>query len=427
MVGFSQSKFYDFELTRLLGSAPFGGCDVAEFIEAIGKIKKHDPESWYRAWHEQGERVSALAREAVTQGHFFSARRAYLRSSNYFRACSYLLPSSDTRVLESAGRSIELFREAITYMDEKVIVLQIPLEAGTLLPGYLYLPTPDKRLKGAGAKTPVLINCGGADATQEELYYLYVVNGVELGYAVLTFEGPGQGMVLRKDRIPMRPDYEIVTEKVLDHVVDIAMTYPELGLDLDRIAVAGASMGAYYSLRASIDPRVKACVAVDPFHSLWTLALTRMPKFYAHLWQTGWIPESVFNLSVRVQLAMDFPSRWEFGLGSWMMGTSTPGETLRRFQEFSLDIAKGGKILDNVRCPVFLTGAGQTIYAAADMSTIYIYDALKKVPEDQKEVWIPDKVGDGGLTAKVGAWGLLAQKSYEFLDKHLDLEKRRRP
>ncbi|KAH8689830.1 Alpha/Beta hydrolase protein [Talaromyces proteolyticus] len=216
MFGFFQSRFYDFELTRLLGSTPFGGCDVAEFLEAIGKIKKHDPESWYGAWREQGEQP--------TYDPLITSARAPI--------CS---PSSDTRVLENAGRSIEIFREAIRCMDEKVMILQIPLGDGSSLPGYLYLPLPSKRPKGA--KVPVLINCGGADATHEELYYLYVVNGVELGYVVPTFKDLGQGMVLRKDRIPMRPDYETATEKVLDHVVDIATTYPELDLDLDRIAV----------------------------------------------------------------------------------------------------------------------------------------------------------------------------------------------
>ncbi|EEP78970.1 predicted protein [Uncinocarpus reesii 1704] len=334
MFSFFGSRFYDFELIRILGNTPSGGCDVAEFLEALGKIKRHDPESWYCAWNEQGERAEKIAQEAVRDGHTNSARRAHLRATNYFRASTYMLPNSDTRIVLNSERSIRNFREAIPLMDGETVVLDIPYESGIVLPGYLYLPAPSKRL--AGQKTPVLLNCGGADSTQEELYFLYGVAGTDLGYAVLTFEGPGQGLILKKEKIPMRPDYEVVTSKVLDHLTGIAQANPDYNLDLEKIAVAGASMGAYYSLRASTDRRIKACVAVDPFYSLWSLALTRMPSAYANLWQSGWIPESLFNWTVRLSMIFDFANRWEFSLGSCMMGTSTPGDTLRRFQAFTL-------------------------------------------------------------------------------------------
>ncbi|EAS31149.3 alpha/beta hydrolase [Coccidioides immitis RS] len=422
MFSFFSSRFFDFELIRILGSTPFGGCDVAEFLEAVDKIKKHDAESWYRAWYEQGERAEKIAQEATRDGHKAPARRAYLRACNYFRASSYMLPTSDERNLPSAERSIRNFRKAIPLMDETIVVLDIPYEDGLTLPGYLYLPAPLKRIPGQ--KTPILLNCGGADSTQEELYFLYGAAGTDLGYAVLTFEGPGQGLVLKKDQIPMRPDYEAVTSKVLDHLSSIAKANPDYFLDLENIAVAGASMGAYYSLRASTDSRIRACVAVDPFYSLWSLALTRMPSLYANLWQAGWIPESFFNWSVRLSMAFDFCSRWESSLGSYMMGTSTPGQTLRRFQAFTLDDpVNGGKVTDRAKCPILLTGAGHAIYASPDSSTVYIYNSLKHLEKTQKEVWIPIEIGDGGLTAKVGAWGLLAQKSFQFLDKHLGVRR----
>jgi hypothetical protein len=50
MSGIFKSELFDFELTFILGTATTGGCDIAEFFEAVGKIKKHNPESWYSAW-----------------------------------------------------------------------------------------------------------------------------------------------------------------------------------------------------------------------------------------------------------------------------------------------------------------------------------------------------------------------------------------
>lgn len=423
MYPFFRSEFFDFESTRILGTAPYDGCEIGEFLEAVANIKRHNPESWYSAWIEQAERVEAIAKSAEQNGQASHARRAWLRSSNYLRASAYMLPTEDKRVLQCAERSVQNFKRAIVLMESKVVVVDIPYENGKTLPGYLYLPPVSKRLRG-NRKTPILINCGGADSTQEELYFMYGDTGPELGYALLTFEGPGQGMVLKKGNIPMRPDFEVVMSCVLDHITDIARQHPAYALDLDHIAVAGVTMGGYYALRAATDSRIHACVSVDPFYSLWSLALSRMPQWYANLWQAGWIPESFFNWSINTHTRVDFPSSWEFSLGKRMMGTRTPGETLRRFQLFSLDNCKdGGTVLDRISCPVFITGAARTIYASPALSTTRIYKLLTRVPESQKDVWIPENSGQGGLTAKVGAWGLLAQRTFVFLDKCFDIER----
>ncbi|KAK9440012.1 alpha/beta hydrolase [Metarhizium brunneum] len=384
MYSFLQSSFLDFELTRVLGSTSSGGCDVAEFLEAVGKTKKNDPESWFSAWHEQSRRAERIAREAAQHGHASAAQRGFLRSSNYARASGYMFMAGDERVLEMAERADSLFREAFAHMDGHVIVLDMPYRDDVSMPGYLYLPPESRRMPGG--KTPVVVNCCGADSTQEELYFALVCAGAELGYAVVTFEGPGQA---------------------------------EWGLDLERIGVAGASMGAYYSLRACVDPRIKACVAIDGFFSLWALGMERMPGWYSSLWLSGWLPEWLFDALIRFGMRMDFTTRWEFGLGMAMMGTATPGNTLRRFREFSLDREGDEPIVDRIKCPVLLTGASRSLYASAQDGTIAVYNALKGVPENEKEVWIPSNIGEGGMTGKVGAWALLSQKSFQFFDKHL--------
>lgn len=218
----------------------------------------------------------------------------------------------------------------------------------------------------------------------------------------------------------MRPDFEVVIAKVLDHIHQVAATHPDFWLDTNRIAAVGVSMGGYFALRSSLDPRIRACVSIDPFYGLWRLALTRMPRWYANLWTSGWLPEGVFDALVYLQMKLHFPTWWEFQLGMAIMGTSTPGDTLRRFQLFDLDIAldNKGKVVDRIQCPVLVTGASTTIYASADESTAAIYKSLSRVPEGHKEIWIPQEIGCGGLTAKIGAWSLMAQRTYEFLDRH---------
>ncbi|KAK3998217.1 Alpha/Beta hydrolase protein [Cladorrhinum sp. PSN332] len=422
---FSPSFMFDFELTRILGAASSNGCEVGEFKSAVGRIRKHDPESWHAAWKEQGERAERIGNEAAAAGFRIPARNAFLRASNYFRASAYMFSSPDEpRVLTFSERSVKNFERAAKLMDGEVTFVEIPYEDGKRLTGWLCLPPKEALIRGQ--KTPVVLYAGGADATKEELFFLYGHTGPQLGYAVLCLEGPGQGMLLKRDKMPLRPDFEVVAGCVLDYFHgELAETRPELNLDLDRVAVAGAATGGYFALRAATDARVKACVAVDPFFSMWELALTRAPQSFMKLWENGWIPDSALDTFTDAHCRGNFQAGWEMNLGKSSMGVDRSSAMLKRFKDFSLDNKTDGKILDRITCPVFLTGPGaeSVMYASADDSTHKIEKMLTKVPASKKEVWVPTDVADGGLTAKIGAWALLAQKTFLFLDKHFEIKR----
>lgn len=250
---FFTSPFYNFELTRILGTAGAGGCDVAEFLEAVGEIKKHDPESWYRAWWKQACRASQAATDASRHGLAPLAKAAYLRASNYYRAAPYMLPNFDRRILKCSELSAEHFEKATQFMEGKVLSLEFRFN-DINFSGRLFLPPETKRL-GNEQKTPLLVNCGGADSTMEELYFVFGTLGPELGYAVLNFDGPGQGLTLKRDGKPMRPDYEKVLACVLDRIWALDKDRPDCNLDLNRVCVAGISMGGYIALRTAAAER----------------------------------------------------------------------------------------------------------------------------------------------------------------------------
>ncbi|KXH65047.1 dipeptidyl aminopeptidase/acylaminoacyl peptidase [Colletotrichum salicis] len=421
MFTFSSSFMFDFELTRILGSASSGGCDVGEFKSALGNIKKDDPESWYAAWNVQAERAQRIADEAAKAGYRELARNAYLRASNYFRATSYMFSTDDARVVPFTELSIGCFKKATTLMDGEVMCVEIPYEEGIDLPAYLFLPPQYARLPG---KIPVVMYAAGADSTKEELYFLYGHTGPQLGYAILCFEGPGQGLVLKKSKIPLRPDFELVAGKVMDFLGNLSESPPTLELDLERIAMAGAATGGYFALRAATDARVRACVSIDPFFSLWELCLSRAPKAFFKLWDSGWVPDGTFDAFSDRHGRGNFQAGWEINLGKSSMGVDRPTAMFRRFKDFTLEPAEGEvPILDRITCPVFLTGpgAGRNMYSSAEDSTLKIHRLLTNVPDNDKEVWVPTDVAEGGLTAKIGAWALLAQKTFEFLDKHFDI------
>ncbi|KAL8392791.1 hypothetical protein RB595_002827 [Gaeumannomyces hyphopodioides] len=405
MFKFFDSFMFNFELTRLLGSMPAGGCDACEFLTAVGKIKKHDPEPWHDAWKEQGERAEAIADEAAGDGLRALAKNAYLRASNYYRVASYLFFNEDPRVVPLSERSVAAFVRATTLMDGVVLLVQIP----------------EARLPG---KIPLLLYFGGADSTKEELHFLFGHSGPQLGYAVLCVEGPGQGLLLKRSGIPLRPDFEVCADKALGFLEDLSRSRPELQLDLDRIAVAGAATGGYFALRAATDARIKACVSIDPFFSMWELAMTRVPQPYLKLWESGWITDTFFDWFARLGARTSFLTQWEQALGISSMGVNSASAMMRRFKDFSLD---KGKVLELITRPVLLTGpgAGREMYSSAEDGAIKIHKLLTRVAECNKELWVPMHEADGGLTAKIGAWPLLAQRSFQFLDKHFNVDRKK--
>jgi alpha-beta hydrolase superfamily lysophospholipase len=61
-----------------------------------------------------------------------------------------------------------------------------------------------------------LIVLGGGYSTLEELYFVPVKDAHEHGYAVLTYDGPGQGSVLRDQGLTFTHEWEKPTTAVVD-------------------------------------------------------------------------------------------------------------------------------------------------------------------------------------------------------------------
>ncbi|KAK2601837.1 hypothetical protein QQS21_004620 [Conoideocrella luteorostrata] len=424
---FFKDEFFNFEYLRLLAMAPHEGAEIGEALEAAAKIKEGNPESWYEAFLHAGNIAEQIGLECERAGDRVGARRGLLRSSNYLRAAQFMLNEGpigqDTRVLPTIERAIGNFRKGIKYRDGETFFLDIPYEDGKTLPGYLYLPDASKQL--LGSKTPILINSGGGDSTQEEIYFINGAYGPEVGYAVLTFEGPGQGIVLRRDKLPMRHDWEAVTSKVLDHLYSFADDHPDANLDLDCVAIVGASMGGYFALRGAADPRMKAAICIDSFYDLNMYAGGRMPGPLFNGFMNGWISDWLFDGVLRLLQAVSFQARWEFNHMRWVTGETSEAAIMRACQPFTLREADGSEYLARIKCPTLVTGAAASWYYDPTTTTDKLYDSLQSLaPEVTKERWVATEISLGGLQAKVGAFSYSAQRTFHWLDKVWGVKRR---
>lgn len=285
MYQFFKSQFFHFEFLRVLGTAGFEGCDIGECLEALAEIRNNNAEDWYRAWEKAGDKAEKVAIEAEARGDIEAARWAWIRSGNYFRSGEYMLHCTpkDPRLLQSLTRSVANFQKGFAMLEEpdgrggEVLKLEVPYQNGQTLPAYLFMPLRDIKSK---KKIPVIVNTGGFDSTQEELFFYVAAGARKRGYAVMTFDGPGQGIFLRQQNakaefpakaLPgtyMRHDWEAVISKVVDRLYSFAGENTNLGLNLEQICIFGESMGAYFALRGAADPRVKACIAMDGFYDV---------------------------------------------------------------------------------------------------------------------------------------------------------------
>ncbi|KAK4658855.1 hypothetical protein QC762_105220 [Podospora pseudocomata] len=412
------TEFFRFELLRILGTAPFHGCDVSEWAEATESIKQDDPESWYGAWTQAAERVEVMAEEAMKNGDHHAARWAFLRACNYRRASEFMLhvQPSDPRLLASLVKASDNFRQASKLLNSPVETLEIPFGNGSTLPGYLFLPAGGTRAGHREEKTPILVATGGFDSIQEELFFGMADGARVRGYACVTFEGPGQGVVARRgtDRLLLRPDWEVVIKAVLDHIFQLAVAKPHLNLDLSRIALVGASMGGYFALRGATDPRVSAVVSVDGFYDLGEMMASRTPRF---LWPES-LGDGIFNWLLGSAQRWYFQTRWEFQHAMLATGATTPAEVYRQLARYHLRGPEGGpSVLDRIKCPALITGSRDTLYWSLEESTYRIVRELTSLEEGKdKKVWIPTGWGQGSLQAKVGAFSHFHHNMFSWLD-----------
>lgn len=389
-----KDELFDAQTLRAASSAIFGGADIYECIAIARRVDGDDLASWHDEWKAAGEKAYSLGVTAEAAGQTETARLAFLRACTYFRTAGsvYLEAPVDPRLTDSIARQREAFRRALAYFPNPVDIVEIPFE-GIVLPGYLYRVADD----GKSRATVILLN--GYDGTVEENYFYNSQAALDRGYNVLAFDGPGQGSVLVEQGVHLRPDWENVITPVMDWLL------PQPGIDPERVAVIGLSLGGYLAPRAaSGEHRLAACIADSGFYDLFDAALSRIPAPLR-----GQIPDGNATAVRMVEGMMDSRLKkptegWSLRRGLYVNGVENMIDYIRQAKDYTL---KG--FAEQITCPTLVCHAeGDDIAAQAPD----LFAAL----ECEKQLILFTEAEGAGQHCEVGARQLYLARSFGWLD-----------
>ena len=408
-----EDETFSYELLRTVAHAPYGGSDLGECLSTAYRIGEGDLEGWYREWSRTAERVRRLAEDSLAAGREVSAREAFLRASNYYRCAEFFLheDAGDPRMLEAWGASRDAFNRAAGLFERPFEAVEIPYE-DTTLPGHFY------SVDASGVPRPTLIFHGGFDSTIEELYFAGALAALRRGYNVLTFEGPGQGRVIREQGIPFRHDWE----KVVTPVVDYALSRREV--DPKRVALMGWSYGGYLAPRAAaFEHRLAALIAWDGLYDLFDAATSAVPSIFRPIvgrvvpgrapvdptGSRGTVARRAGDAFVGLLRRRDTGMRWALGNGAYTFGVRSPLEYVARLRDYSLEGVAG-----DIACPTlvcegerdhFFEGQPRKLYDALECTKTYALFTAEEGAEEH---------------CQSGASTLFHARAFDWLDAILD-------
>jgi len=347
--------------------------------------------------------VRVIAEESLAAGHVVSAREAYLRASTYYAMAEFYLHGdpTDPRIRESSAKNRDCFARAAQLFTPLIEPARIPYE-NTTLPGYLYT------VDDSGTPRPTIIIQTGFDGTQQELYSGGAAAALRRGYNCLTFEGPGQGEVLREQGIPFRYDWENVIVPVVDYVISRPEVAP------DRVALLGYSLGGYLAPRgAAFEPRLAALIADGGVFEPWYPVAANIANYYP---PSGGTAEGLID-SIRVDPG-DFDQaleeaaqesiqlNWWLGNGMFTFDVDTPSAFLLAYSDFSME-----GVADKISCPTLVIDSENDTGMKGEPQRLY--DALTC----PKEFILFTAEEGAGLHCQMGAMLLAHQRIFDWLDE----------
>jgi len=297
---FNKEPNFNFQLNRVV---MWENGEPEEIQKVSDKIV--DSDSWVKTLQE-------LAEKAEKKGNI-DAQIGYLRMSEFF------MYDSNPQKVETYKKAKELFyrhNEKIIH-EHQIVMSKVPYGNG-------YLPV--MSCKATGIRQGSILLHGGNDSYLEEFFnsLLYLQ---ENGFDVYLFEGPGQGGVLREQKIVFDPAWEKPVKAILDY------------FQLEEVTLIGTSLGGYLAPRAAaFEKRITKVIGWSIFPDYFDVIFARVPKFLKCFVNGLFLikMEGILNGLYKKLMKKDELLKWGILHGMYAYGASTPMGYAKKIREFTL-------------------------------------------------------------------------------------------
>jgi hypothetical protein len=389
---------FDFNARFAISKASQGAFDLGVAVHTLGRIADGDPDSWLREWTATAERLHRQAAAAEQAGRYQTAAWFYLGAAEaYARAMAFIdgLPD-DSALMPTFTRCRDCWEAFVNASRGTHVRFDIAYQH-TTLPGYLFRPD------DSGVARPTLVITNGSDGSLSGLWGEGIKAGLERGWNVFVFDGPGQQSVLFEQGIPFRHDWE----QVLTPVVDALLTRPDV--DGRRLLASGISQGGYWLPRAlAFEHRFVAAVVDDGVWDVSRVWYANLPRPLIDLLRSG--ERDRFNQAMAAA-PMDPVRRRGFRFRARPYGTfATPYDLFHAVGRYRLADVAG-----RIRTPIMICDPDDESWFTGQPRELY--EAL----HCEKE--LVHYSGQDGANHHCEPWarGLVAARTCDFLQKHLEL------
>ncbi|KAB1434489.1 alpha/beta fold hydrolase [Candidatus Galacturonibacter soehngenii] len=285
---FHKDTAFNFQLNRFYSF----GCLDYDVVEEIGK-ELTDFESWSKAF--------------LSRAQSFHNNGDLVASATCLRAAMFFMLDEEGDVDKQLRKS-KIYEQCMNeyqaaYQNAGLAYCHVPFEAGYF--PVLYMCHANE------SKDNIVIH-GGYDSFIQEFIPLmqYIYSN---GYNVYMFEGFGQGEVLNRCEMKMKPEWEICTKTILDY------------FQLEEVTLIGISLGGYLAARAAAyEKRIKRVVLYDLIYDFYGAVLDKVPEEFKNLINNLMeVPDSPKWKSIEELMKANQFSLWLFQQGRHVFGNIT--------------------------------------------------------------------------------------------------------
>ncbi|WP_022885454.1 alpha/beta hydrolase family protein [Glaciibacter superstes] len=164
---------------------PMGLDGNADFALALSRINKFD--DLVPVFRDLADRRRRLGEEALAADRKVTAREHFFHAAVLYSTAEWSIWKTTPELVALDDAKNAAYKEYAKLADHHVERVEIPFGDG-------YLPAWYHRPVGTGDESlPLLLSCGGMDQAKELNVSMYGDKFLERGFAILAFDGPGQG------------------------------------------------------------------------------------------------------------------------------------------------------------------------------------------------------------------------------------------